>query len=353
MAIIKAVNSKASMATALKYISQEKKTEEYLIGAYNCNPKTALEEMCETKAAWGKLGGRQYKHFIQSFPRVEAITPQEANVIAGELIQRCPLFQGYEVCYATHIDRGHVHTHILVNSVSFEHGRKLHQSKPELQAMKDLSDEILREHGKSICEKGDKITSYRMGAYRSIEKVVQKKYKSWMYEIMVAVHGAMKKATSRDDFTTRLSAQGITVDWRESRKYIVFVDKDGHKVRDKTLSKIFKAKISKEDLLNEFDVRRDDGKKRKIEDRPTRQDARRSRRVGQIVTDGSVDELRQHYLQISGIGASDSERKQERESDVSAEDRKQSMRNEGQQQHTGVCDGRQGKRVDRKSERSR
>ncbi len=152
MAIIKAVNSRASLGHALNYITQHKKTEERWIGGFNCAPRTALDDMKDTKHAWGKTGGRQYKHFIQSFPKDEEITLDEAHQIARELVERCPLFRGYEVCFATHRDRCHAHTHIIVNSVSYEHGRKFNYSNNQLQQMKDLSDAILREHGKTICE---------------------------------------------------------------------------------------------------------------------------------------------------------------------------------------------------------
>ncbi len=252
MAVIKAVNSRAGIGHAVNYITQKEKTEKRLIGGYNCNPQAALDEMKDTKRAWGKTGGREYKHFIQSFPQSENISLDEANRIADELIRRCPLFRGYEVVYATHKDRAHVHTHLIVNSVSFETGKKFRYSKRELQEMKDLSDEILLEHGKTICEKNQSITSNRMGAYRSIEKAVQGDYKSWLYDTMVAVDKAMKTATSRKEFMDMMGGMGYMVGWQDNRKYITFINADGKKVRDKTLSQTFKISVTKEDLLYEF-----------------------------------------------------------------------------------------------------
>ncbi|MDY3004417.1 MAG: relaxase/mobilization nuclease domain-containing protein, partial [Christensenella hongkongensis] len=222
------------------------------IGGYNCNPQTALDEMKDTKQAWGKIGGRQYKHFIQSFPYDENITLDEANRIADELMRRCSLFHGYEVCYATHKDRRHIHTHLIANSVSFETGKKFRYSKRQLQEMKDLSDLILQEHGKTICEKNKEITSFRMGAYRSIEKAAQGNYQSWMLDTMVAVDKAMKIAVSQKEFIAVMSGMGYTVDWLDNRKYITFTNIDGKKVRNKTLSRTFKKALSKEDLINEF-----------------------------------------------------------------------------------------------------
>ena len=67
MAVIKAINSRASIANAINYITKKEKTDEELISGYNCRGITALDEMKATKKAWNKTGGRQYKHFIQSF----------------------------------------------------------------------------------------------------------------------------------------------------------------------------------------------------------------------------------------------------------------------------------------------
>lgn len=252
MAIIKAISSRASIARAINYITKQEKTERKLIGGYNCNPVYAIEEMQGTKEEWRKTGGRQYKHFIQSFPKDEQISYEEAFQIAKELIERCPFFRGYEVCYATHMDRNHVHTHIVVNSVSFEDGYKFRYSKRQLQELKDLSDEILLEHGKNICEKNREITSFQMGAYRSIEKAAAGTYKSWMLDTMKAINAAMKIARGKDEFIALLAQAQYDVNWSDNRKYIVFITPDGKKVRDKTLAKTFKVRLSKEDLLNEF-----------------------------------------------------------------------------------------------------
>jgi hypothetical protein len=253
MAIIKAVNSKASIAKAINYIIKHEKTERRLIGGYNCNPATAIDDMKATKRAWRKMGGRQYKHFIQSFPKEENITVEEANQIAYELITRSPMFRGYEVCFATHKDKDHIHTHWIVNSVSFEHGYKFRYSKAKLQELKDLSDVIVREHGKSICQKNNEITTFDMGMYKAIEKAVQGTYQSWVFDTMKAIVKAKSTALSRQVFIQNMKEQGFEVQWTDRRKYIVFIDKDGHKIRDRRLSQIFKIDISKEGL--EYDLR--------------------------------------------------------------------------------------------------
>ena len=104
MAVIKAVNSRASIANAINYITKKEKTDIRLIGGYNCRGINALAEMKATKNAWNKTDGRQYKHFIQSFSPNENISPEEAHKIAAELVESWNKFKGYEVCFATHND---------------------------------------------------------------------------------------------------------------------------------------------------------------------------------------------------------------------------------------------------------
>lgn len=209
--------------------------------------------MRATKKSWGKTGGRQYKHFVQSFSPDENITPEEAHTIAEELVNKWDKFKGYEVCFATHTDRNHIHSHIVVNSVSFENGKKFNYSKRELQQFKELSDKILTEHNKQICHKNDEITTNNIGAYKAMEKAAQGKYDSWLLNIVSAIISAKDKAKSQSEFISLLEQQNIKTVWQDNRKYITFTDSKNHKVRNKKLSETFKLNLDKEVLLNEFE----------------------------------------------------------------------------------------------------
>ena len=66
MAVIKAINSKASLAKAINYVTQKQKTEEHLVSGIDCVPKNAINEMKFTKEHWNKTDGRQYMHLTQS-----------------------------------------------------------------------------------------------------------------------------------------------------------------------------------------------------------------------------------------------------------------------------------------------
>ena len=115
MAVIKAVSSHAGIKRALDYVMKNEKTERRLLDGFNCNPDSVREEMHLTKQLYRKMGGRTYKHFVQSFAPEEELTPELANRIARELVEQVPMFQGFEVLIATHKDRSHVHSHMIVN----------------------------------------------------------------------------------------------------------------------------------------------------------------------------------------------------------------------------------------------
>ena len=120
MAVIKAVSSKAGIGHAIDYVTKKEKTEEKLVSGLHCEPETVKEEMQATKELWGKTDGRTYKHYVQSYHEDEEITPEQAHKNAVELAEHTKAWKGHEVLIATHIDKGHIHTHFIVNSVNYE-----------------------------------------------------------------------------------------------------------------------------------------------------------------------------------------------------------------------------------------
>ncbi len=252
MAIIKAINSRASIANIIRYITKNEKTDFKLIGSVNCSPDSVIEQMKLTKMLWNKTDGRQYKHFIQSFPPNEEITHEEAHKIAEELISNWDKFDGYEVIFATHKDRKHIHTHIVVNSVNFETGEKFRYSKKDLQDFKDLSDKILQKYNKTICAKNDEITAYKNKKYKVLENSISGTYKSYLLDCYKVVSAVRKNAVSREDFIKKMKLSGYETIWSDNRKYITFKNRGGNKVRNSNLEKTFKEQFGKEVLENEF-----------------------------------------------------------------------------------------------------
>ena len=111
---------KTSLANALAYVGNPVKTHQLVTGI-NCDPETALSDMRNTKTRWDKKGGVIGYHIIHSYAPGE-VTPEEAHAAGVEFAQRL-LGDKYEIVVATHLDRDHLHCHIVFNSVSFVDGK--------------------------------------------------------------------------------------------------------------------------------------------------------------------------------------------------------------------------------------
>lgn len=148
MAVIEFINGEnktyGAMKRVLEYIMNAAKTEPHLIGGYNCDYKNAYHQFVLTKRNFNKETGRQYIHFTQSFAPYDKVTPEDVKEIADKLVLM-EAFNGFQIAYAVHTDRDHLHTHFVINSVNSETGLKWKQSAEQLQMMKDFSDDLCRD----------------------------------------------------------------------------------------------------------------------------------------------------------------------------------------------------------------
>ena len=268
MAVIKAVSSKAGIGQALDYVTKEEKTEDKLVSGLHCEPDTVKDEMQATKELWGKTGGRTYKHFVHSYHEDEHITPEQAHKNAIELAKGTEAWKGHEVLIATHIDRGHIHTHFIVNSVNFEDGHKLQWSKADLQNLKDRCNEQSRQQGLHVPEKGktfsgeerEETVAWNKETYNLLKQAEKGEVKSYVQDTALAVMDCREIATSREDFIDQMKARGYGVDWQDSHKYITFTDLERQsqgekqcKVRNNKLEKYYAVDFGKESLEHEFE----------------------------------------------------------------------------------------------------
>lgn len=261
MAIIKAVHSKASITTAIRYIERPCKTETTLMTGLSCSPDSAATEMMVTKRIWGKTAGRSYDHYVQSFAPEEKISPDDAHSIAVEWAQK--EFPGFEVVIATHTDTKHLHSHILVNSVSYLDGHKIHTSRHWLEAAKRVSDEICINHRLSVTHRGhdfdgfkrQKPTIWSKNDYYLMQRAKRGEISSYIYTIACKVRDARHHAHSREEYIEMLANAGITVHWSNTRRDITYSDGEGHKIRSSRLAKITGIPQDKEVLITEFKKR--------------------------------------------------------------------------------------------------
>ena len=163
MAVIESIPEKNQTPSAQKgvldYCMQPSKTldeDEQLayISGYNCIPELANESFLATQKIYGhEPDGVRFYHFVQSFKIGEAISPQEANDIGMELVKSFEKFKNHEAIVATHIDKDHLHNHIVVCAYDLESGLKLHYNKYFLGDLRQKSDEICQAHGLNVLKK--------------------------------------------------------------------------------------------------------------------------------------------------------------------------------------------------------
>lgn len=255
MATFTAIKNRAqgggAMGRALDYVEQEKKTlweERQLVTGWNCVARSAYDEMMTTKRLYEKTDGRMFYQFVQSFDPAEEVTPEEVHAIGLELAQK--LFPEYEVVVATHVDTDHLHNHLIVNSVSCETGRKLHQNAADLQRQRQINDEICMAHGLRVLELPKKYVQdkrMRPGEYRSAVRG-----ESWKFRLMNTIDLCMRSAKTRADFIREMERRGYQIRWEETRKAITYTTPTGKKCRD---DRLHEEKYRKEVMEREFRIR--------------------------------------------------------------------------------------------------
>ena len=161
MAVTKILPRSARLDQAIAYVLNGDKTDDRILTAHlNCDPGHEYRQMMETKQELGKTGGRLGYHIIQSFQPGE-ITPELALELAKEFAST--YLNEYEVVIGTHVDKHHIHSHILFNSVNQQTGEKYHVSTQDYyRQIRAISDRLCREHGLSVIMEGkaDKAGSY-------------------------------------------------------------------------------------------------------------------------------------------------------------------------------------------------
>ena len=262
--INKRTNTHGAMRNCIEYVLRQDKTREqltYVTGPYchdEINYDLVYRAFLEEKKVWDKDSGRMYAHNIISWHKDEQITLEQAFEFGKEFAEKW--FQGFQTLVAVHKDKDHIHCHLVTNSVSYEDGRKLHNTKKDLERMKQLTNQMCRERGLTVVEKGKhfdgsqiekgEVIAWSKDKYNLFRQQVKD---SFVAECAMAVLKALENCISKEKFIEKMKQFGWNVNWTEKRKHITFQNQDGKKVRDSNLSKTFHLDISKEGLENEFD----------------------------------------------------------------------------------------------------
>ena len=254
MAIVHFVNykrgtqSRAAMRGVMLYVMQEKKSAwegAPLVSGINCQPQSVYDDFLNTKLLYHKDGGVMFYHMVQSFPKGAAVDPRQAHEAARRL---AGYFEGCEVLVCTHVDREHIHSHCVINSVNFETGKKLHMAKKQLQELMRRNDVICQEMGLPVFEAAAQKSRGMSGA----EYHTARKGQSWKLRLANTIDECMRYAADKDAFVSLMESEGYAVRWENSRKYITYTTPDGMKCRD---NKLHEEKYCKEAMEHEFRIR--------------------------------------------------------------------------------------------------
>ena len=221
----------SAMKGVIHYCCQDKKvydeiSNQRLVSGINCDGENAFFEFLATKKSYKKTDGMNFYQYVQSFSPEEIITPQKAHEVALEFAEKA--WTGYEVLVATHCDARHIHSHFVINSVSFENGKKLRLNPNTLKSLRALSDEICRQHNLSTLE------SYRKDGMKisTREYRTAVKGQSWKFKLINDIDKAMNISGSKEDFINAMSIMGCSVTWTDDRKYITYQCPNKMKCRD-------------------------------------------------------------------------------------------------------------------------
>lgn len=227
MAITKTHPIKSTLKKALDYVLDPQKTDEaILVSSFACSPETADIEFEWTHEQGENKGSCLARHLIQSFKPGE-VTPERAHEIGMKLAEEV-LGGKYEFVLSTHTDKGHVHNHLIFNTVSFVDYKKYHSNKSTYHFIRRISDKLCIEYGLSVIEPSkNKGKSYP-------EYTADKNGLSWKSQLRLAIDKAVHRSHDFDDFLLRMELAGYKV--KRQEKNISFCNSERNKsMRSKTL----------------------------------------------------------------------------------------------------------------------
>ncbi len=259
MAYTKIHAIKATVDKAIDYICDGKKTEELMyVSSFGCAPETAAFDFKYTLDHC-RYGGKNLAfHMIQSFYPGE-VTAEEAHRIGQQLADR--ILEGkYSYVLSTHVDKGHIHNHVIFCAANNINYRKYYDCKETYYRIRETSDDLCREHQLSVIQ-----ASKKRGMHRE-EWRAEFNGTSWKSELRKDINSAIKSVSTFDEFLLVMRAKGYTIKGElfgeNATKYISFLPPDGDKfVRGSERS--LGAEYTKERIRERIEVEHE--RNRKVE----------------------------------------------------------------------------------------
>lgn len=251
MAITKIHPIKSTLNLAIKYITNAHKTDEnILISSFNCFDKTAHIQFNKTRDEFNTKGTVLARHLIQSFYPGET-TPELAHKIGIELCKKV-LGDDYEYILATHIDKGHIHNHIIFNNVSFVTGKCYQSNKRTYHKIRNISDKLCKENNLSVIDEfyekyKSKYKKHKTNDKSWYEYDEYKKGNSWKSRLQFDIDRCINKSTTWEEFLDNMKKLNYEIKFG---KHIAFKHKDKERyTRAKTIGEDYTEVRIKERIL--------------------------------------------------------------------------------------------------------
>lgn len=213
MATSKLKTIKSTLRKAIDYIVNPDKTDGgLLVYSHGCSVETADREMELTARQGTGRGDRVAYHLIQSFSPDDDITPEKALQLGIEYARKVT-GGNYEFVVSTHIDKDHIHNHIIFNSVDYVNHRKYHSDQKDKYRIRDINDEICQANHLSVQPKYE---ARRKAKYKNLHK---EKNNTWLQKNKAAIDRAISEADTFEDFLLALEMEGYEI---KQGKHILF-----------------------------------------------------------------------------------------------------------------------------------
>jgi len=247
MAITKIHPIKSTLNLAIDYITKGEKTDnEILVSSFKCNPITAHTSFQRTREDNQTRGNVLARHLIQSFLPGET-DAETAHEIGKKLCEQ-HLKNEYEYVLATHVDRGHIHNHIIFNNVNKVTGKCYQSNKRSYHQIRNVSDELCRESKLSVIDPYYESykRKYKTKGKSWYEFQQTKQGTSWKSKLQFGIDRILKQAQNWEDFLKRMSELGYEIKYG---KHIAFRHKDKQRfTRAKTIGEDYTEERLKERL---------------------------------------------------------------------------------------------------------
>lgn len=233
------IKTEAGLTEALAYITNPAKI--YEVSRINCSGSNSntLEQFRLLRLAFNQNKGIIAHHFIQSFSPNDNITPETVHRFGVEYVKQC--FPNYQVVVSTHIDKEHLHNHIIVNSCNMITGKKFYDNKESMKNNRDISDKLCRKYGVSVIS--------TQSEFKPIDQTTMQlalKQKSWKIQLLSDLDDAKEKCRSKSEFISFFKSSNYEIRYEKH----ITIRKIGEKkaIRVDTLAKQFGNQYTKAEL---------------------------------------------------------------------------------------------------------